>query len=196
METTIFYTFMGINVIRKGGAAKCRFVPGGTMGAIPGMSFVASWMMRKKINEAGIPALDELMEIAQLEGVKFVACKMTVDMMGLSQEDFIEGVEIQTAEDLPETCAQLQNKHVHLTSRGWISVDGTWRRLPNSDYPSSDLSPATHGSNSVSPLPLFCCSSSPYSRALLHFIVDRTVADRLLLFLHFPGRSKNPGTRI
>jgi peroxiredoxin family protein len=98
METTIFYTFMGINVIRRGGAAKCKFVPGGTMGAIPGMSSVASWMMRKKIYEAGIPKLDELMEVAQLEGVKFVACKMTVDMMGLGREDFIEGVEIQTAE--------------------------------------------------------------------------------------------------
>jgi peroxiredoxin family protein len=90
---------MGINVIRKGGAAKCRFFPDGTMGAIPGMSLVAGWMMRKKIRGAGIPDLDELMEIAQLEGVKFSACKMTVDMMGLSQEDFIDGVEIQTAED-------------------------------------------------------------------------------------------------
>ena len=53
----------------------------------------------KKIFAAGIPALDELMEIAQLEGVKFIACKMTIDMMGLRKEDFIEGVEIQTAED-------------------------------------------------------------------------------------------------
>ena len=98
MEATIFYTFMGINVIRNGGAAKCKFVPGGTMGAIPWMSSVASWMMRKKIYQAGIPALDELMEVAQMEGVKFVACKMTVDMMNLRQEDFIDGVEIQTAE--------------------------------------------------------------------------------------------------
>ena len=98
MDATIFYTFMGINVILKGGAARCKFVPSGPMGAIPGMSAVASWMMRKKIYKAGIPTLDELMEVAQLEGVKFVACKMTIDMMGLHQEDFIEGVEIQTAE--------------------------------------------------------------------------------------------------
>jgi peroxiredoxin family protein len=98
MDATVFYTFMGINVIRKGKAAKCRFVPGGTMGAIPGMSLVASWMMRKKIQGAGIPALDELMEMAQLEGVRLAACKMTVDMMGLNEKDFIEGVEIQTAE--------------------------------------------------------------------------------------------------
>jgi peroxiredoxin family protein len=91
--------FMGINVIRKGGASSCKFVPGGTMGAIPGMSAFATWMMRKKINAAGIPALDELMEMAQLEGVRFIACKMTIDMMGLRREDFIDGVEIQTAED-------------------------------------------------------------------------------------------------
>lgn len=98
MDATVFYTFMGINVIRKGGAKKCKFVPGGTMGAIPGMSSVATRMMRKKIDDAGIPTLEELMEIAMVEGVKFVACKMTIDMMGLSEDDFIEGVEIQNAE--------------------------------------------------------------------------------------------------
>ncbi|MGA3115483.1 MAG: DsrE/DsrF/DrsH-like family protein [Syntrophobacteraceae bacterium] len=99
MDASVFYTFMGINVIRKAGAAKCKFVPGGAMGAIPGISAFASWMMRKKIGAAGIPALDELMEMAQLEGVGLIACKMTIDMMGLRPEDFIEGVEIQTAEE-------------------------------------------------------------------------------------------------
>ena len=98
MEANIFYTFMGINLIRKGGMSKARFFPAGTMGAIPGMSAVASRMMKKKIDAAGIPTLDEMLEIAQLEGVKLVACKMTVDMMELKPEDFIEGVEIQTAE--------------------------------------------------------------------------------------------------
>jgi peroxiredoxin family protein len=99
MEATVFYTFMGINLILKGGAQKAQFIPPGTMGAIPGMSAVATRMMKGKIDNAGIPALDELMEVAQLEGVKFVACKMTIDMMELKPEDFIEGVEIQTAED-------------------------------------------------------------------------------------------------
>ena len=98
MDATVFYTFMGINIIRKGGAAKAQFVPGGTMGAIPGMSMVATRMMRKKIDGAGIPDLVELMEVAQLEGVRIVGCKMTMDMMGLSMEDFMEGVEINNAE--------------------------------------------------------------------------------------------------
>ncbi|MHC1730273.1 MAG: DsrE/DsrF/DrsH-like family protein [Syntrophobacteraceae bacterium] len=99
MDATVFYTFMGINVIRKGGAAKCKFVPGGAMGAIPGMSAVATKMMQKKIDGAGIPNLEELMEVAQVEGVRLVACKMTIDMMGLSEDDFIEGVEVQNAEE-------------------------------------------------------------------------------------------------
>jgi peroxiredoxin family protein len=69
------------------------------MGAIPGMSAIATWMMKSKIAKAQIPGLSDLQEIAQLEGVKFVACKMTIDMMGLKQDDFIEGVVIQTAEE-------------------------------------------------------------------------------------------------
>ena len=99
MEATIFYTFMGINVIRKGWVDKAKFQPPGFMGAIPGMSAVATWMMKEKMEKANIPPLSDLQEVAQIEGVKFVACKMTVDMMGFSEKDFIDGVIIQTAED-------------------------------------------------------------------------------------------------
>ncbi|SFN03392.1 DsrE/DsrF/DrsH-like family protein [Thermodesulforhabdus norvegica] len=99
MDATIFFTFMGINVIRKGRAEVCKFYPPGFLGAIPGMATFATKMMKKKIDGANIPTISELLEIAQLEGVKLVACKMTVDMMELKEEDFIEGVEIQTAED-------------------------------------------------------------------------------------------------
>src|SRR5512142_3269796 len=78
MDTVVFYTFMGINVIRKGWIKNAKFQPPGFMGAIPGMSSVATWMMKSKITKANIPDLSDLQEIAQLEGVKFVACKMTV----------------------------------------------------------------------------------------------------------------------
>lgn len=103
MDASIFYTFMGINVIRKGWADKAKFQPPGFMGAIPGMSAIATWMMKDKIEKANIPALPDLQEVAMLEGVKFVACKMTIDMMGLKKEDFIEGVTIQTAEEFLKT---------------------------------------------------------------------------------------------
>jgi peroxiredoxin family protein len=99
LESTVFYTFMGINVLRKGWVDKAKFQPPGFMGAIPGMSAVATWMMKGKMEEANIPPLSDLQEMALLEGVQFVACKMTVDMMKFTQNDFIEGVTIQAAED-------------------------------------------------------------------------------------------------
>jgi peroxiredoxin family protein len=99
MESAIFYTFMGINVIRKGWVEKAKFQPPGFMGAIPGMSAVATWMMKEKMEKANIPPLSDLQEVARIEGVKFVACQMTVDMMKFSEKDFIDGVTIQTAED-------------------------------------------------------------------------------------------------
>ncbi len=69
------------------------------MGALPGMASVATWMIKGKMEKANIPSLPDLQEIALMEGVQSVACKMTVDMMELKQEDFIEGVTIMTAED-------------------------------------------------------------------------------------------------
>jgi peroxiredoxin family protein len=99
MDAAVFFTFMGLNAIRKGWAKKVKFHPPGFMGAIPGMCTMATGMMKKKIDSAGIPPIEDMMDMAQAEGVKFVACKMTVDMMELCEEDFIDGVEVWTAED-------------------------------------------------------------------------------------------------
>jgi peroxiredoxin family protein len=97
-EATIFYTFMGINIVRKGFLAKVKFHPPGFLGAIPGMAAMATGMMKKQIEEANIPGVEELLEIAQVEGVKLVACRMTMDMMKLADEDLIEGVQVMNAE--------------------------------------------------------------------------------------------------
>jgi len=99
MEAMIFFTFMGLNAIRKGWAKKIKFQMPGFMGAIPGMAAMATGMMKKKVEKAGIPTIEDMMDMAQAEGVKLVACKMTVDMMELSEDAFIDGVEIMTAED-------------------------------------------------------------------------------------------------
>jgi peroxiredoxin family protein len=99
MESKIFYSFMGLNMVLKGGAERAKFIPPGVMGAIPGMSTIATGMMKKKIDKANIPNLAELQEIAQLEGVELIACKMTVDMMEINEEKLIEGAVVWTAED-------------------------------------------------------------------------------------------------
>ncbi len=99
MESKIFYSFMGLNLVMKGGAGRAKFFPPGVMGAIPGMVTLATGMMKKKIDKANIPNLGDLQEMAQLEGVELIACKMTVDMMELDEEKLIEGVSVWTAED-------------------------------------------------------------------------------------------------
>ena len=99
LESKIFYSFMGLNMVLAGGAERAKFFPAGIMGAIPGMSSLATGMMKKKIDKANIPSLAELQEMAQLEGVELIACKMTVDMMELDEEKLIEGVIVWTAED-------------------------------------------------------------------------------------------------
>ena len=99
MESKIFYSFMGMNLVLEGGFDRAKFFPPGVMGAIPGMTTLATGMMKKKIDKANIPSLGDLQEMAQLEGVELIACKMTVEMMELDEDRLIEGVNVWTAED-------------------------------------------------------------------------------------------------
>jgi peroxiredoxin family protein len=99
MESKIFYSFMGMNLVLEGGVDRAKFFPPGVMGAIPGMTSIATGIMKKKIDKANIPSLGELQEVAQLEGVELIACKMTVDMMEIDESKLIEGVAVWTAEE-------------------------------------------------------------------------------------------------
>ena len=99
MNSKVFYTFMGLNLLRKGGIEKAKFIPPGVMGAIPGMSSMATGMMKSKIDKANIPSLPELMEMAQLEGVELIGCRMTVDMMEVDEAELVEDAVIWTAEE-------------------------------------------------------------------------------------------------
>ncbi len=101
-DVTIFFTFSGIDIILKknyeNDYRNVKFYMPGFVGAIPGMASLATWMVKKKIEGANIPDIKELVEMAQLEGVKFVGCLMTIDMMGIKREDLIDGVEIMDAD--------------------------------------------------------------------------------------------------
>ena len=99
MESKIFYSFMGLNLVIEGGFDRAKYFPPGVMGSIPGMTTLATGMMKKKIEKANIPSLADLQEVAQIEGVELIACKMTVDMMEINEEKLIEGVVVWTAEE-------------------------------------------------------------------------------------------------
>lgn len=99
MDAKVFYSFAGLNLVKKGGTERARYIPAGPMGAIPGMSRVATGMMKKKIDKADIPSLAELQEMAQLEGVELIACKMSIDMFELDEETLVEGVVVWNADE-------------------------------------------------------------------------------------------------
>ena len=108
IETHLFFTFWGMDIIRKKTVGKLSMTPVGNtamrfgsssvamptlMGVIPGMTGMASWMMRGKIKGLDVPAVpDFLTQIADAGGHLW-ACKMSVDMMKLTKEDFVPEVE-------------------------------------------------------------------------------------------------------
>lgn len=106
MESKVFYSFMGLNLVMDGGFDRAKFFPPGVMGAIPGMTSIATDMMKRKIDKANIPSLSDLQEVAQIEGVELSACKMTVDMMEIDESKLIEGVIVWTAEDFLNFAAE------------------------------------------------------------------------------------------
>ena len=55
--------------------------------------------LEAKMELKNIPSIEDMLEMAQLEGVKFLACKTSADLFDLDQNDFIEGVEIMLASD-------------------------------------------------------------------------------------------------
>jgi peroxiredoxin family protein len=50
------------------------------------------WMMRKLMKQYNVASPRELLEAAQLMGVEFMPCQMTMDMFGLKPEDMIDGL--------------------------------------------------------------------------------------------------------
>ena len=100
IEANVFFTFFGLDAIRKNriGGIKVATVgnPGMHMptllGALPGMSALATWMMKRKMEKLDIPPVPEFIELVSDSGVGLYACEATVDMFGLTMEDFVPQV--------------------------------------------------------------------------------------------------------
>jgi peroxiredoxin family protein len=101
IEANIFFTFFGLDAIHKQRQGKIKVAtvgnPGmhmGTwLGAIPGMSAVATKMMGKKMEELDIPPIPEFVELISDSGGGLYACKASVDMFGFTQDDFVDQVD-------------------------------------------------------------------------------------------------------
>jgi peroxiredoxin family protein len=105
VKTRVFVTFWGLqafvkderritgdNVMQKMMSAMQR--PGISHRKLSKMNFfgMGPWMMRKLAKQYHVASPKELLEAAQLMGVEFIPCQMTMDMFGLKPEDMIEGM--------------------------------------------------------------------------------------------------------
>ena len=97
-ETMVFFTFEGLNMIRPGYLKQLRYHPAGG-GLSAGEIDEVTRQLRENMDRKDIPYCEDMLQMAQLEGVRFLACKTSMDLLDLEQKDFIEGVEVTLAED-------------------------------------------------------------------------------------------------
>jgi peroxiredoxin family protein len=101
IEADLFFTFFGLDAIRKDRYEKIKVATVGNpgmhlptwLGALPGFSALATWMMKRQMEKVDIPPIPEFIELVADSGVRLYACKATVDMFGLTIEDFVPQVE-------------------------------------------------------------------------------------------------------
>ncbi len=104
---TMFFTFWGLNALRKAKspAVKKTFIekmfgmmmPKGTDKlklSNMNMGGMGSAMMKKVMKDKNVDSLEQLMKMAMANGVKLVACTMSMDVMGIKKEELIDGVEL------------------------------------------------------------------------------------------------------
>jgi peroxiredoxin family protein len=113
VDVTLFFTFWGMDLINTHRVDHLELAPVANtsmkmsmmgvktgnlgipniMGVLPGMTAFASKLMRDKIADLDVPPVREFMQMLVDGGAHLYACKMSVDMMDLKKEDFVEGVE-------------------------------------------------------------------------------------------------------
>lgn len=104
---TMFFTFWGLNVLKKCNNKEKKTCPIAKLFGLMlpkcseklslskmNIGGLGSWMMKKIMKHKKILSLPELIKTAQEGGVKFIACSMSMDVMGINSNEFIEGVEI------------------------------------------------------------------------------------------------------
>ena len=101
IEADLFFTFFGLDAIRKDRFEKIKVATVGNpgmhmptwIGALPGFSALATRMMTRQMEKIDIPPIPEFIELVADSGVRLYACKATVDMFGLTKDDFVPQVE-------------------------------------------------------------------------------------------------------
>ena len=101
IEADLFFTFFGLDAIRKDRIEKIKVATVGNpgmhmatwIGAVPGFSALATRMMKRQMEKIDIPPIPEFIELVHDSGVHLYACKATVDMFGLTMDAFVPQVD-------------------------------------------------------------------------------------------------------
>ncbi len=101
-EVKIFFTFYGLQLLTKAPSLKISPLGNPAMPMpvpipsfiqiIPGLEWLATWMMKRKLKQKGVASWQQLREICVESDVELIACQMTVDLFDYQNDDFIDGV--------------------------------------------------------------------------------------------------------
>jgi peroxiredoxin family protein len=80
MEASLFFTFWGLQRLKKGGLEKGPLSKMNMLG-------LGKWMIKRKMKQARVASLEKLMQDFKELGGKILACDMTMDIMGVKRED-------------------------------------------------------------------------------------------------------------
>ena len=80
MEVSLFFTFWGLQRLKKGGLEKGHLSKMNMFG-------LGKWMIKRKMKKAKVASLEKLMQDFKELGGKILACDMTMDIMGVKRED-------------------------------------------------------------------------------------------------------------
>ncbi len=106
-EAGIFFTFYGLDIVNRKKHRRLKVpslanpampmpVPN-IIGALPGMTGVATAMMKRWMKRSKLPTIQEFLDMARESGVRLIACSTTMGVMGVDRKDLIDGVDIAGA---------------------------------------------------------------------------------------------------
>ena len=101
IEANLFFTFFGLDSVHRQRIDHIKVATVGNpgmhiatiVGALPGMSAIATKMMEAKMEKLDIPPIHEFIEMIGDTGAGMYACKASVDMFGFTQEDFVDQIQ-------------------------------------------------------------------------------------------------------
>ena len=98
-EVHLYFTFWGMDIITKNKSLKLSPVGNPSLpmpnilGMLPGMTAMATKMIKGKMKKTNMPTIEELIKMAKDMGVKFHACTPTMQLSGVKKEDLIPEVD-------------------------------------------------------------------------------------------------------